>query len=502
MKKNAIIRGIASLFLATLALGALIMGCSSAVGGSTAAATDLANAKSYSINVSWADQGTTAKASGAKALPTAGSVSSVTVLPYSQAGASILTDTTYALANYSLTNSGSVWQSTISVNALGPAVFVLTAYDTSSPPKVAYVGKATYTVPASGGALTITTGTASLTGGAIQGTGTQVAALSTYVNTFAGAPGGAGVRTFDRTDATFTSPRGITTDGTNFFVTDASEHRVKKIPIATGIVTVLAGTGTAGDATTTAASGAAAVFTLPSGITNDGTYLYVCSNNAIDRVSMADGTTVLYDGTPATGGTTDGSGLAATLFTTPLGITYFEGYLYVADTGSSNIRKVALGTGGGIASAGASLTYKGSASGWEGAAAGAPGIWASINVPAAITTDGINLYVANTGNGNIIQIKLDGSADAIFATGFTTPNGITTDGTYLYVTDGAAHQVKKILISNGTVSLVAGTGASTPANTDGLGSSATFNTPYGNIATDGKNLYVTDSANSSVRKIQ
>ncbi|MEY8253322.1 MAG: hypothetical protein RPR91_13165, partial [Colwellia sp.] len=61
---------------------------------------------------------------------------------------------------------------------------------------------------------------------------------------------------------------GLTSDGTNFYGTDASHHVIHQIKMSTGEVTTLAGTGFAGD---TDATGAAAEFNHPTGITTDGT---------------------------------------------------------------------------------------------------------------------------------------------------------------------------------------------------------------------------------------
>jgi sugar lactone lactonase YvrE len=173
------------------------------------------------------------------------------------------------------------------------------------------------------------------------------------------------------------------------------------------------------------------------------------------------------------------------------------GYLYVADTSNSNIRRVALGD----SASGSSYTYEGQPAKWVQAADGAVGIYAAISTPSAITTDGTYLYVANSGANNIIKIAVDGSSDSVVIAGLNDPKGITTDGTYLYVSDSSNYKVKKVLISTPALVTVAGTGAIAPANTDAVGTLATFDLPYG-ITTDGKNIYVVDSANFNIRKIQ
>ena len=85
------------------------------------------------------------------------------------------------------------------------------------------------------------------------------------------------------------------------------------------------------------------------------------------------------------------------------------------------------------------------------------------------------------------------------STSFNLPSGITTDGTNLYVADSGNKLIRKIVISTGVVTTVAGTGSSGSAN--GTGTSASFYWPTG-ITTDGTNLYVGDQNNHLIRKIE
>ena len=61
------------------------------------------------------------------------------------------------------------------------------------------------------------------------------------------------------------------------------------------------------------------------------------------------------------------------------------------------------------------------------------------------------------------------------------------------------HLIRKIVISTGAVTTVAGTASSGSAN--GTGTSASFYNPSG-ITTDGTNLYVGDYMNDLIRKIE
>jgi sugar lactone lactonase YvrE len=86
---------------------------------------------------------------------------------------------------------------------------------------------------------------------------------------------------------------------------------------------------------------------------------------------------------------------------------------------------------------------------------------------------------------------------------FNFPSGITTDRTSLYVADTNNNKIRKIDIATGEVSSLTGAPDSwvAPGAVDGAGVAATFGNPNG-ITTDGTSLYVTDSVNDSIRRIQ
>jgi hypothetical protein len=94
-----------------------------------------------------------------------------------------------------------------------------------------------------------------------------------------------------------------------------------------------------------------------------------------------------------------------------------------------------------------------------------------------------------------------GSADGTGrAARFYSPWGITTDGTNLFVTDDRNYTIRKIVIATGAVTTLVGS-AGTPGSADGTGSAARFNFPTG-ITTDGINLFVADNGNNTIREIK
>jgi sugar lactone lactonase YvrE len=142
----------------------------------------------------------------------------------------------------------------------------------------------------------------------------------------------------------------------NIYVTDGENHAIRKITPA-GVVTTLAGSGTAGSADGT---GTAASFNGPSGIAispKDG-HLYVSEwkNHTIRKITLPDGVVTTIAGIAGTSGNDNGSGASAT-FNQPRGLTFdASGNLYVADHSNHQIRKITF-TITGVADAAADKEY-------------------------------------------------------------------------------------------------------------------------------------------------
>jgi len=314
--------------------------------------------------------------------------------------------------------------------------------------------------------------------------------------------------------ATFGGPSGITKVGTDIYVADANNHTIRKID-SLGAVTTIA--GLAGNPGSMDGTGTAARFNIPRGITSDGTNLYVADtgNHTIRKIdiSVVPANVSTIAGSAGNSGFADGTTTAR--FNSPFGITS-DGAgtnLYVADTNNHTIRKIDIS----VVPANVS-TIAGSA-GNSGFADGTT--TARFNDPQGITSDGTgtNLYVADTGNQTIRKIDISvvpanvstiagsaghsGFADGTTTARFNYPFGITSDGTgtNLYVTDTGNDTIRKIDISvvPANVSTIAGL-AGNPGSIDAAGTAARFNQSFG-ITSDGTNLYVADTGNNTIRQI-
>ena len=161
------------------------------------------------------------------------------------------------------------------------------------------------------------------------------------VTTFAGS-GSQGATDATGTGASFHNVTGITTDSTYLYVVDYNNHKIRKVEIATGVVTTLAGSGSQGS---TDGVGTGASFNHPEKITTDGTYLFVAdtNNHKIRKVVIATGEVTTFAGS-GTAGSTDGIGTNAS-FDRPSGLVTNGTFLYVTDRGTHKIRKIEIDTG-------------------------------------------------------------------------------------------------------------------------------------------------------------
>jgi len=157
------------------------------------------------------------------------------------------------------------------------------------------------------------------------------------VTTLAGS-GAQGSANGTGTEASFNWPYGVAVDSSlNVYVADRSNHIIRKISPA-GVVTTLAGSGTPGSANGT---GTEASFNYPSGVAVDSSgNVYVADSyyELIRKISPAGVVTTLAGS--GTAGSANGTGTEAS-FLIPSGVAVdSSGNVYVADTGNQLIRKI------------------------------------------------------------------------------------------------------------------------------------------------------------------
>jgi hypothetical protein len=268
------------------------------------------------------------------------------------------------------------------------------------------------------------------------------------VTTLAGAAGVTGSADGVGAAARFNNPTAVGVDGAgNVYVSDTFNHTLRKVT-AGGDVTTLA--GAAGMPDSRNGTGAAARFNNPVGAGVDAAGNVYASERSTLRKVTAGGVATTLAGQTGTFGSADGTGSEAR-FASPARVAVDgAGNIYVADPGNATIRKVTPTQ--------VVTTLAGSA-GMFGSADGT-GAAARFNNPTSVAVDGAgNVYVADQGNATIRKV---------------TP---TRDVTTLA----------------GTAGMV--------GSADGTGAAARFNNPT-SVAVDGVgNVYVADTANSTIRKI-
>ncbi len=301
-------------------------------------------------------------------------------------------------------------------------------------------------------------------------------------------------------------PTAITADNAgNLFVADAQTNTIQQVNAA-GQISALAGqAGTAGSAD---GLGSAARFNQPSGLAllPSGTLIIADTANATLRSLSASDMVTTLAGSAGARGNTNGTGATAS-FSNPLGVAVDQaGNIFVADSMNATIRKITAG--------GAVTTFAGSP-GANGSADGT-GSAARFNLPTGLTVDASgNLFVADTNNNTIRKITpagavttfaglagVSGSTDGTGANAlFNRPSGLAIDGAgNLYLADTGNSTIRRIT-AVGVVTTLAGL-PTIAGLEDGPGTAgALFNQPQALCLDATGNLYVADTGNAALRKI-
>lgn len=304
--------------------------------------------------------------------------------------------------------------------------------------------------------------------------------------------------------ARFTSVVDLTVDTAgNVFVVDS--RRIRRVTAAGETATV------AGDCCSAPrdGTGTAAKFGSAQGIARDSAdNIYIADPmvHAIRTMSPAYVVATLPSrlGQADYRGFADGSAGNA-LFNTPVGVTgSADGTIYVADSMNCAIRE--------IDAANEVSTLVGEPEEELGACSSAP----TISQPKGISLDDDTLYVSAYADGYVAAITSTGATTVLagspgnhgFADGvgsaalFSSITGVATDGNgNVYVADSGNNTIRKIEIASRTVTTLAGDPLASAGSADGIGAAARFSGPCGLDADTSGNVYVADCGNHTIRKI-
>jgi uncharacterized protein (TIGR03437 family) len=332
--------------------------------------------------------------------------------------------------------------------------------------------------------------------------------ISTFAGTnVSGYTGDAG----PATAAELSFPAGITFDRAgNLYFADTFNSRIRKVD-KNGIITTFAGTGDFGFS----GDGGVATKALvnrPYGVAFDqagNLYIADTYNDLIRKVTASSGLISTIGGfMEGFGG--DGAPASTASFDTPTAVVFdAAGNLYIADTLNNRVREVT--TDGNIHT----IAGDGNAADFGD---GGPATSASLNRPTGLALDGAgNLYIADSASHRIRKVTPDGTITTIAGNGnagfqgdggpatqasLFYPKGMVVDVSSgnLYIADYLNSRIR-VVTPDGNINTVAGNGAFDYYGDGGPATSAALKFPWSLTVDAAGNVYVTDDANSIIRKL-
>ena len=252
---------------------------------------------------------------------------------------------------------------------------------------------------------------------------------------------------------------GVALRGNELFFANAGKAQVRKLNLTTGVFTTVAGNevdGYSGDN----GSATSAQLSFPRDIavaSNGSVYISDINNNVVRRVSGGVITTIAGTGTSGFSG--DNGQATQAQLGQPTGVAVYGDSLYIADYGNGRVRLVILSTG-----------------------------------------------IITTVAGGDPNSQFSGDGSQALGAGLLGPRGIVRDGLgNLYISDSGNHRIRKVVLSTGIITTVAGSGPTGFANGDfggdgGQATSARLNQPLGIAVDGGNNLFIADQQNNRIRK--
>lgn len=239
-----------------------------------------------------------------------------------------------------------------------------------------------------------------------------------------------------------------------------------------------------------AADGTAAVGGAPCGLCRYNGALCVSDSRLCRVLMLTDNGCDVLAGSGEAGYIDGKANISA--FDDPRGLAEFMGGLVVADAGNNVLRIIRDGTVSTLAGSGKAAKKDGNAA------------KAAFDFPTGLASDGDRLYIADTGSGAIRMLSKDGTVSTVL-TGLLEPTALCLkDGTLFICETGKnrilAYDGKELRVLAGTAEAddegFLGGYADTPA------ASARFDAPVGIAAGENGALYISDSLNGVIRKLE
>lgn len=239
-------------------------------------------------------------------------------------------------------------------------------------------------------------------------------------------------------------------------------------------------------------------------------YIADTGNNVIRKVAASTGdiTTIAGNGTAGYSG--DGGAATSAELYSPASVSLgSSGYVFIADTGNNVIRKIVGGTINTVAGDGVA--------GFGGD--GGEATSAELSGPTSTVTDGDhNLYIADNQNARIREVNVttsdistvggngdvsySGDGGSATSAELNDPSGVVVDSSgNVIFSDANNNVVRKLNVSSGSISTIAGNGSAGYSGDGGAATSATLNNPQGLALDSSGDLFIADSGNNVIREV-
>jgi len=304
-------------------------------------------------------------------------------------------------------------------------------------------------------------------------------------------------------------------DGSIYF-SDTFNHCIRRVDAKTGEITTVAGCGQKGYA---GDGGAAtkAMLNEPYGVVlDDAGNIYIVDrlNFCVRRVSAKDGAITTIAGTGQSGYSGDGGPAASAMLREPNGLALDRTAtkLYIADVKDQRVRVVDLATG-------TIRTFAGTGK-RERTGDGGPAAKASLFGPRAVHLDGAGSVYICEREGNSIR-KVDARSGIITTVAGTGRKGYSGDGgsalsaTFdgpkeldidaagnIFVVDTENQAIRRIDAKTGVITTVAGNGKRGGAGDGGPATAAQLDRPHGVAVDRAGKIYIGDTNNHRIRVVE
>ncbi|HEY2470684.1 MAG TPA: DUF2341 domain-containing protein, partial [Terracidiphilus sp.] len=299
----------------------------------------------------------------------------------------------------------------------------------------------------------------------------------------------------------------------NVYISDQRGLAIRKVDSRTRNITTVVGNGTAGYSGDGGPAANALINTVSDLIFDSvgNLYLVDASNNRVRKVDTSGIiTTIAGNGTAGYSG--DGSSATNAALNNPVGVAIDSaGNLYIADFLNNVIREVSAQTGK------ISTVVGNGTQGFAGD--GGLASAAELNQPAFIAFDSANnLYIQDWGNERIREVKAsDGTITTVAGNGtvgYSGDGGPATSAALnldanilldaannLYIADSGNNVIRMVSASTGIITTVVGTGVAGFAGDGGPANQAELQQPEGIGLDPAGNLYIGDCLNQRVRVV-